>query len=267
MNYQRRGRVAGFTLVELLVVIAIIGVLIALLLPAVQSAREAGRRTQCKNNLKQMALGVQLFHDAHNTLPTGGRRPWSWTPWDSGQVGAPGNFGPGWPVQILPFIEQRQLFTQPWNVIEQVPVPIWFCTSRRFPQQCAAQGNRALMDYASATPGDSPWDPNQYWYGNIWSDNGAADCSPPNAYKGIIVRYPMSIGFAQVTDGLSQTLMLGEKWLNPRNYGSGDWHDDRGWTDGWDPDIVRSTAAPPVRDNINGTPHQGNRVNECVTSG
>ena len=97
----------GFTLVELLVVIAIIGVLVALLLPAVQAAREAARRSECSNNLKQIALAIHLHHDAREHLPI------SVSPWrgEAGRNPPPqGNTGMGWIVQILPYMEQAALF-------------------------------------------------------------------------------------------------------------------------------------------------------------
>jgi prepilin-type N-terminal cleavage/methylation domain-containing protein len=103
-----RFRRAGFTLVELLVVIAIIGILIAMLLPAVQAAREAGRRTQCKNNLRQLALAAHTYHDANGHLPTS-ISPWSGettpgsTPWFTGK---------GWILTIMPQMEQTGLWSQ-----------------------------------------------------------------------------------------------------------------------------------------------------------
>jgi prepilin-type N-terminal cleavage/methylation domain-containing protein len=97
MIYRRR---SGFTLVELLVVIAIIGVLVALLLPAVQAAREAARRSQCSNNLKQIALSVHNFHDTHNTVPPSV----AFTP------GGGFGMGWGWLTYSLPYIEQQPLY-------------------------------------------------------------------------------------------------------------------------------------------------------------
>jgi prepilin-type N-terminal cleavage/methylation domain-containing protein len=88
----------GFTLVELLVVIAIIGILVALLLPAVQAAREAARRSECQNNLKQIGLGVHMFHDTNKFLPNNGRNTGDVRDWC-------------WAFQILPNIEQGNLFT------------------------------------------------------------------------------------------------------------------------------------------------------------
>ena len=100
---SRRAAHPGFTLVELLVVIAIIGILVALLLPAIQAAREAARRTQCGNNLKQMGIALHDYHDTYRAFPAGCRshatgRRWIW--------------GHSWTVAILPFAEQRALFDQ-----------------------------------------------------------------------------------------------------------------------------------------------------------
>jgi prepilin-type N-terminal cleavage/methylation domain-containing protein len=96
----------GFTLVELLVVIAIIGVLVALLLPAVQAAREAARRMQCSNNLKQIGLALQNYHDVFNSLPYGARARYVNS---SNKNPANQNWGPSWYVGILPFSEQKPL--------------------------------------------------------------------------------------------------------------------------------------------------------------
>ena len=96
----------GFTLVELLVVIAIIGVLVALLLPAVQAAREAARRMQCSNHLKQMGLALQNYHDVYNSLPFGARAQFINT---SNKNPSIQHAGPSWYVAILPFCEQKPL--------------------------------------------------------------------------------------------------------------------------------------------------------------
>ena len=104
-NSLRRGCQSGFTLVELLVVIAIIGVLIGLLLPAVQAAREAGRRSQCGNNLKQIALAMQNYHDATGTFPSG------WTEDETTpNIKRSNNFA--WGAHILPYSENKPLYDQ-----------------------------------------------------------------------------------------------------------------------------------------------------------
>src|SRR3954470_14185912 len=96
-------RVRGFTLIELLVVIAIIAVLIALLLPSVQAAREAARRAQCINNLKQLGLGLHNYHSSNNSFPMAGNY--------GGSLETSGPHGPGILVYMLGGIEQQALYS------------------------------------------------------------------------------------------------------------------------------------------------------------
>ncbi len=253
----------GFTLVELLVTIAIIGILIALLLPAVQAARESARRTQCVNNLKQVGLGFHNYHGSYNRFPTGGTIPWAAAPLChpplNSETGNPVvSYGPGWAVQILPFIEQEALYEMALAansavVIRDRPVVYFICPSRRvgialnqtisigFPGSTTAN---ALMDYATATPGNTPGSWDQFWYGAVWLLPDDRD------YRGIVVRSGSGryISVADVLDGTSHVLLAGEKFLRPAQYAIGDWHDDSGYSDGWDVDIVRYTAYQPLRD-------------------
>ena len=248
-------RRSGFTLIELLVVIAIIAVLIGLLLPAVQKIREAANRLKCGNNLKQIGLGIHNHHDTLGSLPTGGMIPWSTytyssagTPYDNAQQGG------GWMFQILPYIEQDNLY-KTWSgtdvsstvAIRGKPVKIYNCPSRRPPTQI---NGYYLNDYAAATPGDA----NALWGGSIWS------VPTGSTFNGMIVRTgarPGVITFAGVPDGLSNTLCIAEKWVDQRLRFTGAWHDDCGWGDGWDPDVIRATGYQPIPDNnFNGSGYE-----------
>lgn len=97
-------RRTGFTLIELLVVIAIIAVLIALLLPAVQQAREAARRTQCRNNLKQLGLALHNYHDQHNVFPTGSAGSYT--------TGGTVDRRSSWALSLLPFVDQANFYNK-----------------------------------------------------------------------------------------------------------------------------------------------------------
>lgn len=241
----------GFTLIELLVVIAIIAILIALLLPAVQKVRESAARTQCGNNLKQIGIACQSFHDAYKSFPTGGTIPWDGSSYGGASIASvaemPSQRRVGWAWQILPFIEQDTIAREDYANAQTRLVPTYFCPSRR---GSAFQGGRCLMDYGGMTPADSPnsWD--QFWYGQVWSVPTTA------RYRGIIVRSRTASGVVtapMVSDGLANTILVSEAWKNPNNYRNGDWHDDQGWIDGWDPDIMRYGGFAPVRDNVNGS--------------
>ena len=131
-------RVRGFTLIELLVVIAIVGLLIALLFPAVQVAREAARRAQCQNHLRQTAIGVELFHDARLCYPPARLVPRPGDELPCGETAAT------WMVRILPFVEQRDVYSQwevydPWyrhaNSARNPSIPLFACPSRRSPDE------------------------------------------------------------------------------------------------------------------------------------
>jgi prepilin-type N-terminal cleavage/methylation domain-containing protein len=259
----------GFTLVELLVVIAIIGTLVALLLPAVQSAREAGRRTQCVNNLKQIGQAFHNYYDSSKHLPMGGWHSWSGddnfpdSPWYiPGNMPDIENLPVGWAFQILPYIEEGIVLNEPdWERVKDLTFSFYFCPSRRGPTQNTKETDpgflNGMMDYASATPSSKLTDTRSmidFWKNAIW------DKAPNQLYLGMVVRTGSCppIGFNDVKDGLSKTLLISEKFLPLDNYdGGGPFFDgqirkfegdDRGWSDGWDFDIVRSTGVQPKQD-------------------
>ena len=302
-------RRSAFTLVELLVVIAIIGVLVALLLPAVQAARESARRAQCINQVKQMMLSMHNFESAKRCFPSGGVACWpSIENYLTVPAGAPGGpsgspLGPdrqglSWAFQILPYLEGQATYNiRTTDQMAQTVVPMYNCPSKRGPTLHPDYG-KYLMDYAAAVParsraqastasGSYPairdyTEPNpaknwgtvgcsqmEFW-GNLGgqgmryeADINAMAANPASkssyvGFWGVIVRsnycaapvcapekqitgFYTPISFEQITDGSSNTMVLGEKQLQPSAYAIGDWHDDVGWTDGWDPDTLRST--------------------------
>ena len=150
----------GFTLVELLVVIAIIATLIGLLLPAVQSAREAARRTSCKNQMKQIGLAILNLENAVKTFPSGGIEPWplieTYSSGDNKAFG-PSKQGLSWAFQILPYLEENAVSNLTTTAqIGSSPIGLYFCPSRRPPTSYDYGGTKFwLIDYAAVQPGPS----------------------------------------------------------------------------------------------------------------
>jgi prepilin-type N-terminal cleavage/methylation domain-containing protein len=271
----------AFTLVELLVVIAIIGILVALLLPAIQAAREAARRAQCKNNLKQLALGSLNHHDTHKFFPSGG---WGWF-W----VGDPDRgFGKeqpgGWIYSILPYIEEESLHGLgsdgiPGGVpsrnqrlgardVVTSPITIINCPTRRSPQVFRMTtndgGTNGLLnaitpdvagrsDYAMNSGhayvefGQGPVDyaDAEKWTANAGQIAPSWESDKAPIKKGLTgVSYERSeIGINRIIDGTSKTYMVGEKYISVANYDSGeDTGDNETWCTGFNNDNHRKTA-------------------------
>jgi prepilin-type N-terminal cleavage/methylation domain-containing protein len=240
LRYQRH----GFTLVELLVVIAIIGILVSLLLPAVQAARETGRRTQCQNNLKQIGLAFLLHTEVHKHFPTNG--------WTCFWLGDPDRgFGPkqpgGWQYNILPFMEEQNLWElgrsmDPLSPSRKTanakristPLAAFVCPTRRgaelyplgYPSNPIFYSDPILnvarscyainagQNFSDPMVGPSSIDDTATsWWGNE---------------RNRLARLANGISFAtseippaMVTDGLSRTYMVGEKYINPEAYLNG----------------------------------------------
>jgi prepilin-type N-terminal cleavage/methylation domain-containing protein/prepilin-type processing-associated H-X9-DG protein len=205
----------AFTLVELLVVIAIIGVLVALLLPAVQAARESARRTQCTNNLKQIGIALHNYSDTLRTLPPG-------SIWYSSA--APANANNRGPIllHILPFIEQQPLYdkfdlSQPPDG-QTLPGGALLAATMIKTYTCPSDKNfnllngRAIHNY-TASSGPTAHSDNSACSCSAWSSWNAYSLGPyGNAtdFAGPFIRMARGVRMGEVTDGLSTTIFFGE---------------------------------------------------------
>ena len=289
IDHRRKATLAaprrGFTLVELLVVIAIIGVLVSLLLPAVQAAREAARRTQCSNQLRQLALGTLNHLDTHGYFPSGG---WGWNWVGDPDRGFGKNQSGPWTYSVLPFIEmqgvwsmgkgesnaanKRQLLTD-MNAIQPAG---FICPSRRSanptgvkphwtPKNCLPVELGGKSDYAINIGGDS--DVGDYW--SFPGPNTVVQAEHPafqwpdpedeakwgQRFNGVC-HVRSEVRMAEITDGSSHTYLIGEKYLRPESYlGVGaqgsptyDTGDNETIFTGFNRDYQRSSLEPPQPD-------------------
>lgn len=267
MFLQRRSRPAtGFTLVELLVVITIIGILIGLLLPAVQSARESARRLQCSNNLKQLSLAILSHCNAHGHFPTGGWGPkWVGDPDRGFGARQPG----GWGYNILPFLEQQALYELPRDnkpdtltagqlagakQMQSTPLPTFACPTRRRPIAYPFSSSTSWNFVNSDRP--SVCGRSDYVALGTGVGSGNAPTSLEEADDGTftswwtgtcpgVITQRSEVPPAFVRDGMSNTYLLMEKYLNPDNYTTGrDGEDNESLYIGSNPDVLRRASRP-----------------------
>ena len=206
----------GFTLIELLVVIAIIGVLIALLLPAVQAAREAARRSQCTNNLKQIGLAIHNYHSSNDSLPPGGEVASNEYPQYNinGYTGGPQNFS--MKVRILPFLEMGNAY----NSVNFAVSAIWgvsnpACVDGQLIN--ATIRNTKITSYVCPSDPNAPGQGDPSLPGTNYSNNQGLNryntswiSSGPTYYQGHDTGLNQVRSFASITDGLSSTAMFSE---------------------------------------------------------
>lgn len=216
-------RLSGFTLVELLVVIAIIGILVALLLPAVQAAREAARRSTCLNNCRQIGIAVHLHHDVTNELPPSRM-------WDGGFT---------WAGVILPYLEQATVrdladFTEDFadqaQVVRETQIPPYICPSRSHDQPLNYLRSEVIPDVQTPSGGTVRGGGTTRGirgdYACVSSTFRSGDGNFDHAFDGAIVlpklqvgnRYQSRTNLSKITDGTSNTFMVGENsyWMSAR---------------------------------------------------
>lgn len=231
---MRKHHRRGFTLIELLVVIAIIGVLIGLLLPAVQKVRESASRLRCSNNLKQLGVAVHNYHASYDVFPI------SHSPWSEGTVPVGPHTGRGWILLSLPYMEQEGLYKQ---FAPSVASSLWSCSaimnSEIKPLRCPSDtsdvvGNCTQQYQWGGTPvaltnykgviGDNRMG------GTTAFPGGSPDCHNTIGCPGIFYRnnYQEPVSIFKVADGTSNTFMIGEdviehNWHSTAYYSNGDY--------------------------------------------
>ena len=190
----------GFTLIELLVVIAIIGVLVSLLLPAVQSAREAARRSQCVNNLKQIGLGLHNYHSVHGSFPLGASygyyNEWNRTDWNNWSASA----------LLLPFMEQQPMY----NAANFNWAPEWSANLAYFINSTVS--NTRLNNFICPSDGNAG---RATWLNNYYASIGTSSWNLPgnNETSGVIGHW-RAYGLQNVPDGSSNTIAFSESLVN-----------------------------------------------------
>jgi prepilin-type N-terminal cleavage/methylation domain-containing protein/prepilin-type processing-associated H-X9-DG protein len=275
----------GFTLVELLVVIAIIGVLVALLLPAIQAAREAARNTQCKNNVRQIGLALLNFESSQKAFPSGG---WGYRWMGDPDAGAGPRQPGGWIYQVAPFIEQANITLlgggatgaakmAAGGLQRATVIPLFYCPSRRaavglgpgepfkgeFTYNADAPPFDAKSDYAisggtkvyDSTSGPNPNADFTDCIGGFPNCTfQVSEITLANEWNGIVCQR-IGVKLRQVSDGTSNTILAGEKFLapifydtptfrngTPSNYGDDNPGDNSSMWQGYDQDTVRGAS-------------------------
>jgi prepilin-type N-terminal cleavage/methylation domain-containing protein len=270
----------AFTLVELLVVIAIIGILVALLLPAVQAAREAARRMSCGNNMKQLGIALHNYHDTYKSLPPA-HMPYGILQVNPVQAQAGGGasevakYGPSWMVFILPFVEQEPLANQvDPNFAMSAPAPNLnalvrgtFIESYVCPSDSFATVDNALMRY------NGPWARSSYaisgsWrvgrsWGHVWKNETdaspwAAGGNPQPHERGIAGQF-QAARMADITDGTANTVAVWEVRSGPSDQDPrGAWALGRG--------VIEGGCGEGDCLGVNYQPGNPDDVHDCVTN-